>query len=93
MALHLDPGDFSDAEREERQQGTPARLELRPAQRVAHLGIRSLACPACGVPIAIGSPIKLRETLACAFCESTAPAREFLQARGWPEVDVIARLD
>ena len=92
MPLHLDPGEFGDAEREEREGGVPARLELRPAQRVAHLATRSLACPCCGVPIAIAAPVSFRETLACAFCEGSAPARDFLQPHGWPQVDVIARL-
>jgi len=69
-----------------------ARIELRAAQRAAWLGTRSLACPECGVPIALGSSVRWNEPIACAFCEGIAPTREYIQRHGWPEVELIARL-
>jgi hypothetical protein len=92
MALHLDPDGQLDPDREERLRATAAHIELRPADRIAHLATRSLACPACGMPIAIAEPVGFSERIACAFCEGAAPTREFVRDRGWPQVDVIARL-
>ena len=92
MALHLDPQSQPDPEREDELRANGARIELRPSQRVARLAVRSLACPSCGVPVAISGPIGLRETIACAFCESAAPTREYVREHGWPRVELIARL-
>jgi hypothetical protein len=44
------------------------------------------------MPIAISSPVGWTEEIACAFCETAAPAREFIHDQGWPEVDLIARI-
>jgi hypothetical protein len=94
MAPHfLDPSARPDPERDERLRASTARIELRPATRVAHLATRSLACPSCRMPLALATPVGWGEELACAFCEEVAPAAAYLQRRGWPEVDVIARLD
>jgi hypothetical protein len=92
VAAYFDPSEPAPGERDERLHGSAARIEIRPASRVAHLGVRSLACPSCGVPLAIATPVGLREEIACAFCEGTAPARAFMREAGWPEVDVIARM-
>ena len=92
MALHLDPGSQPDPEHEERLRASAARVEIRPATRLAHLGTRSLSCPECGVPIALSGPVGWGEEIACAFCESVAPTPEYVQRQGWPVVDVIARL-
>jgi hypothetical protein len=91
VALQFDPAARPDPDWEQRLRGTAARVEIRPATRVAHLGRRSLACPECGVPIALSAPTSWREPIACAFCESIAPTSAYVQRHGWPEVDVIAR--
>jgi len=92
VSFHLDPSARPDPEREERLRATAARVELRPSERVARLGVRSLACPACGIPVAIPEPVGFSEVIACAFCEGAAPVREYVRDRGWPEVELIARL-
>jgi hypothetical protein len=81
-----------DPERDERQLANATHVEIRPAERVAHLATRSLACPECGVPHAIDSPVRWNDDLACGFCGSVARTREFVQDQGWPQVSLIARL-
>jgi hypothetical protein len=88
----FDPISRPDPERDERLRATTSRVEIRPRSRVAHLATRSLACPECGMPIALAAPVSWREEIACAFCEQVAPIRDYLQPHGWPEVDLIARL-
>ena len=90
--MFFDPASTPDPEREEQLRSVAARVEIRPAQRAAWLGMRSLACPECGVPIVISRPIGWNESIACAFCETTAPTREFIQDQGFPAVDLIARI-
>jgi hypothetical protein len=92
MALHLDPDRHLDPEREERQRGRAARIHYQPAARVASVGRRALACPSCGLPLALSDPVGLLELVACGFCESVAPTRDYLRADGWPGVELIARL-
>jgi hypothetical protein len=92
VGLIFDPSARPDPEREDRLRAAAARVELRPAEKAAWLGMRSLACPECGMPIAIASPVGWTEEIACAFCETAAPAREFIRDQGWPEVDLIARI-
>jgi hypothetical protein len=91
MAM-FEPHVPPDPDRDREISASGARVEIRPAQRVAHLAVRSLACPQCGVPIAIDAPVGWSEQIACAFCESTAPTRAYVREQGWPEVDLIARL-
>ena len=92
MALHLGPIGRDDPEREQRLKGTAGQVEIRPAARGAHLATRSLACPECGVPIALSASVGWDEEIACAFCEGIAPTRTYLRDHGWPEVDLIARI-
>jgi hypothetical protein len=92
MALHLGPIGRDDPDREQRLKGTAGQVEIRPAERAAHLATRSLACPDCGMPIALEAPVGWDEAVACAFCESVAPTRTYLREHGWPEVDLIARI-
>jgi hypothetical protein len=92
MALYLDPRGNPDPEREDKLRAAAARIEQRPATRAAWLGMRSLACPECGMPIAISRPIGWTESIACAFCETAGPTRDFIRDRGWPAVDLIARI-
>ncbi len=92
MSLYFDPSTRPDPEREERLRATAARVELRPAERAAWVGTRSLACPECGVPVRIASPLGWHEPIVCAFCETEAPTHDFIQDRGWPAVDLIARI-
>jgi hypothetical protein len=92
MGVFYDPASNTDPERDERLRAAAARVELRPAERAAWLGVRSLACPTCDVPIAISGPIGFSDEIACAFCEATAPTREFIRDQGWPAVDLIARI-
>jgi hypothetical protein len=92
MALHLDPYAQPDPERDDELRAHGAQVEIRPASRVAHLAMRSLACPSCGVPVSLSGPIGWDEHIACAFCEETAPTREFVQEQGWPRVELRARL-
>jgi len=92
VGVFFDPASTPDPERDERLRATAARVELRPAERAAWLGVRSLACPECGVPIALSGPVGWGEQIACAFCETAAPTREFIRDHGWPEVDLIARI-
>jgi hypothetical protein len=88
----FDPGARPDPEREERLRASAARVEIRPGTRAAQLAVRSLACPECGVPIRLASPVGWDESLACAFCEAVAPTREFVCEQGWPQVNLVARL-
>lgn len=44
------------------------------------------------MPIAINGAVGFSDVIACAFCETTAPTREFLRDQGWPSVDLIARI-
>ena len=44
------------------------------------------------MPIRLTASVGWHEPIVCAFCETQAPTREFVQDRGWPEVDLIARL-
>jgi hypothetical protein len=90
--MHIDPAATPDPERDERLRATAARIELRPAERAAWLGTRSLACPDCGMPIALGGPVGWDEEIACAFCEAIAPTREYIHRHGWPSVELIARI-
>jgi hypothetical protein len=92
MAMFYDPATTPDPERDERLRAAAARVELRPAERAAWLGVRSLACPTCDVPIAISGTVGFSDEIACAFCETTAPTREFIREQGWPAVDLIARI-
>src|SRR5512139_1415441 len=92
VGLFFDPASTPDPERDERLRATAARVELRPAERAAWLGMRSLACPACDMPIAISGPVGFSDVIACAFCETTAPTRDFIREQGWPAVDLIARI-
>jgi hypothetical protein len=93
MSLFYDPASSRDPEREERLRSAAARVELRPAERAAWLGMKSLACPECGVPIRIARPVGWHEEIACAFCETTAPTSRFIREDGWPAVDLIARIN
>ena len=90
--MHIDPAATPDPERDERLRGKAARVELRPAERAAWLATRSLACPDCGMPLALGGPVGWDEEIACAFCEQIAPTREYVRRHGWPSVELIARL-
>jgi hypothetical protein len=92
VGLFYDPASSQDPERDERLRAAAARVELRPAERVAYLGVKSLACPACDMPIAISGPVGFSDRIACAFCETTAPTRDFVRDQGWPAVDLIARI-
>jgi hypothetical protein len=88
----FDPGAKPDPEREERLRANAARVEIRPSERIAQLAVRSLACPACEMPLALSGSVGWHEEIACAFCESLAPTRDFIRDRGWPEVDLVARI-
>jgi hypothetical protein len=92
VGVFFDPASTPDPERDERLRASAARVELRPAERAAWLGMRSLACPECDVPIALSGPVALSDEIACAFCETAAPVREFIRDQGWPAVDLIARI-
>ncbi len=91
MAI-FDPSARPDPQRDERQRATAGQVEIRPAERAAHLAVRSLACPSCGVPVAIEGRIGFSEVIACAFCEQAAPTREYVREWGWPRIDLIARI-
>jgi hypothetical protein len=88
----FDPTGRPDPERDERQGANPTHVEIRPAERTAHLAVRSLACPSCGVPVTIEGPVGFSEVIACAFCEEAAPTREYLRDWGWPRVNLVAKL-
>jgi hypothetical protein len=92
MALQFDPAARPDPDLEKRQRDGAARVEIRPAVRSAHLGVRSLACPECGVPVVIAGAIGWNQALHCSFCDSVAPTSAYVQRHGYPAVDVIARL-
>jgi hypothetical protein len=92
VGLFYDPASTPGPERDERLSAAAGRVELRPAERAAWLGVRSLACPECGVPIAISGPVGFSDMIACAFCETAAPTSEFIRDQGWPAVDLIARI-
>jgi hypothetical protein len=92
VGLIFDPSARPDPEREDRLRAAAARVELRPAERAAWVGTRSRGSPASDNPIAIAGPVRFSDEIACAFCETSAPTRDFLRDVGWPEVDLIARL-
>jgi len=92
MGIHLDPIGRDDPDGEQRRKATAGQVEIRPAARAAHLATRSLACPDCGMPIALAASVGWNEEVACAFCEGIAPTWAYIRERGWPEVDLIARL-
>ena len=46
----FDPISQPDPDRDERLLANGTHVEIRPAERVAHLATRALACPSCGVP-------------------------------------------
>ncbi len=91
MAL-LDPQAQPNPEREDTLRAKAGRIEIRPSERYAQLAVRSLACPACEMPLALSAPVGWDEEIACAFCESRAQTREFIRLSGWPEVELRARL-
>lgn len=92
VGLFYDPASNLDPERDERLRAAAARVEIRPAERAAWLGMRSLACPECDMPLTLSGPVGLSDHIACAFCETVAPTREFIREHGWPAVDLIARI-
>ena len=85
---HVQP----EPDRENEMRSTGARIEIRPSERVAHLAVRSLACPSCDMPLALAGTVRWNESIACAFCEGRAPTRAYVRERGWPQVELIARL-
>ena len=87
----FDPGARPDPEREERLHAQASRVEIRPARRSVPLAVRSLACPSCDMPLRIAGPMGYDELIACGFCESAAPGREFVREEGWPPVNLVAR--
>jgi hypothetical protein len=91
MAI-FDPSARPDPERDELQRANATHVEIRPQERTAHLAVRSLACPSCGVPVAIDAPIGFSQVMTCSFCEESAPTREYVRDWGWPPVDLVARL-
>ena len=93
MGVFYDPASSRDPEREERLRAAAARVELRPAERAAWLGVKSLACPECEMPLRLSGPVGWHEEIACAFCETTAPTSRFIREQGWPTVDLIARIN
>jgi hypothetical protein len=88
----FDPSARPDPQRDERQRATTTHVEIRPSERTAHLAVRSLACPSCGVPVAINGPVGFDQVLFCDFCEEAAPTREYVREQGWPRVDLVARI-
>ena len=92
MGIFYDPASNPGPERDERLGSAAGRVELRPAEKAAWLGTRSLACPVCDMPLALTGPVGFSDVIACAFCETTAPTREFIREQGWPAVDLIARI-
>ncbi len=53
--------------------------EKRRAVRSGQLATGTIACPSCDAPVAIGErPLSLTDLLACPFCATSGPVREFL---------------
>jgi hypothetical protein len=92
VGLFYDPASTPDPEREDTLRAAAARVELRPAERAAWLRVGSLACPGCDMPITLAGPVGFSDVIACAFCETEAPTRDFVRDQGWPAVDLIARI-
>jgi hypothetical protein len=92
VGIFYDPASNPGPERDERLSSAASRVELRPAERAAWVGTRSLACPVCDMPLALAGPVGFSDVIACAFCETIAPTREFLREQGWPAVDLVARI-
>jgi hypothetical protein len=58
---------------------TPAHEEKRRAIRSSRLGVGTLACSRCDVPIAIGTQVlSISDRLTCPFCHHDGPVRDFL---------------
>ena len=43
------------------------------------------------MPIALAGPVGFSDEIACAFCETTAPTREFVREHGWPARSTLDR--
>jgi hypothetical protein len=53
--------------------------EYRRSARTSVLGIGTLACPACDVPVALGGgAVSPSVVLGCPYCGHTATVRDFL---------------
>lgn len=58
---------------------TPREEFKRPAVAAGILGEGTLACPACDAPVSPGpSPVLVGAPLACPWCETSGPVRDFL---------------
>jgi hypothetical protein len=78
--IPADPGDPGLPEvRLGRAAGAEGALERRivrdGAQVIAH---GALACPSCGLPIAIAEPIVAAAELRCGYCDHAGRSRDFL---------------
>lgn len=95
MALHLDPEHHGPEKRSEGDR--IEREELRPASAATALATGSMICPACELPIAVGTALPAADPMSCPFCDHTAPARAFLRRDAFDvpsnHVDLVARFD
>jgi hypothetical protein len=57
---------------------TGAAEELRRARRNGHLATATMACPECDAPVMPNGRVQPAEWIACPFCGSAGPVREFL---------------
>ena len=78
--IPADPGDPGLPEvRLGRAAGAEGALERRivrdGAQVIAH---GALACPSCGLPIAMAEPMAAAAELRCGYCDHTGRSRDFL---------------
>jgi uncharacterized Zn finger protein (UPF0148 family) len=82
VAFHLtpDPGDPGEQQVRQGHLGGDfderRRLVRDGAQLLAH---GALICPRCALPLAIKARVRAGLDIRCAYCDHTAPAREFLR--------------
>ncbi len=76
-----DHGDHGEPDVKLGRSGGSAVGEQRKIVRdgVQMLARGALACPACSLPIFPAPRIRPRQALACAYCDHTAPAIEFMR--------------
>lgn len=73
--------------------GSEHRLIRDGVEQLAH---GALVCPDCSMPVNLDRPVAVASELDCAYCEASAPARDFLVRDVYDtaanEVFLIARI-
>ena len=96
MALGLEPPHRDEERTGKVRQGSEG--DYRPARRNGAMVLAhgALICPGCNAPIAADRRLAVVEPISCGYCDTTAPARDFVVADVIDtvanEIYVLARL-